>query len=283
MLRLCQYASSALLVLLVADVGISHGQVKGCGQSFEACYKACPNTLSNACLMECVKKSDAYMRQADEERRAERVIQQCKLLPASPAQFASSSNSAWSRKKLTLQDGVKHLRGLRRELESEFKWQIGDPGSFRELTTYLAEVTKLSTDVIEDLVPLSGKKIRDAKGIYENIQLGRSAYDVMTDGANGIVNAVLDFAAELNPVIRGAKTLKDFVENVSKIVETPENLMAVREEIKAQLDRIDRQISSLQQKIDQLRKEHESDEIGALLATYNEVRGLCVPPSISRP
>jgi hypothetical protein len=62
--------------------------------------------------------------------------------------------------------GHRALRNLSAGLESDAKWTVGDPGSSRELVTYLAQVTKVTTGLFENLGGFSSEKsTRAAKEI----------------------------------------------------------------------------------------------------------------------
>lgn len=157
----------------------------------------------------------------------------------------------------------------------------------RELSIYLVQVTKSMTDLIENLGGFSSEKsTRVAKDVYNEIKRGRTAHDVMTqDVQKVVINFILDAASDVNPVARGVKSIKDFTESLSEISRAPEELRSAREEVKKQLDGIDAQIKAMQHKLGQIRQDHESDEISALLQSYQLVHQMCSgnSPSIARP
>jgi archaellum component FlaC len=231
------------------------------------------------------------MKAAEQEQRAEQAHQQCNALPSDKKQLAAPIDSAWFRKKAAINDGINTLRKFRSDLENDSKWTIGDPGSARELTTYLAQVTKTTTNLLENLGGFSSEKsTRAAKEVYEKIKQGRTAYEAVTQDAKKIViNVLLDAASDaksnVNVIAKAVKTIKDFAENMTEMAKTPEELKTAREEVKRQLENIDAQISNLQSKIEQTRREHEPDQIESLLQTYQSVREFCAAssPSVSRP
>jgi hypothetical protein len=277
-----------LILLIFAAYGQQRLQAGAdCGREFDACFRACPNTLSNTCLFNCSKRNDACRRDAEQERKSERALQQCSSLPSDKKRLAAPIDSAWLRKKIALNDGIVTLRKLRSSLENDFMWTVGDPGSVRELTTYLALVTKTTAKLVEDLGGFSHEKsARAAKDIYEAIKQGRTAYEVITEDARRVVvNVLLDAAADVNVAARTAKAIKDFAENIAEMSKAAEELKAAREEVGRQLENIDKQIVALQGKIDLMRREHEPDEIESLFQTYASVRELCTaaPVNVSRP
>jgi hypothetical protein len=237
--------------------------------------------------MACSKQNDACMKAAEEQRKAEQSVRQCNSLPNDRNQITRSVDSAWYRKKAVINDGLKTLHKLRSDLDSDYKWTIGDPGSMRELTTYLAQVTKTTTDLIEDLGGFStSKSSRAANDVYEQIKLGRTSYEVVTQDAQKVVaNVLLDAASDVSPIARSAKTVKDFSDNISDMMKTPEDMKKARDEVRRQLEIIDSQASTLQRNLDQIRREHEPSEVEPLLQTYQSVQKMCSAssPTVSRP
>jgi hypothetical protein len=230
----------ALALVLLLAVGLAE-QARSewagarCGREFDACYKACPNNLSNDCLIECGKRNDKCLKEVERQEKAERAVHQCSSLPVDQPSLARVVDGAWLGKKYAIDDGIKTLRKFRSDLESDAKWTVGESGSMRELSIYLAQVTKSMTDLIENLGGFSGEKSsRAAKDVYEEIKRGRTAYEVMTqDAKKVVVNLLLDAASEVSPVARGAKSIKDFAESIVEITRTPEELKSALRSSKA--------------------------------------------------
>jgi hypothetical protein len=256
-----------------------------CGREFGACYKACPNNLALSCLSECSTQNDACLKEADLQEKAERAIRQCNALPIDQPQLARAVDGAWLGKKYAIDDGIKTLRKIRADLQSDAKWTVGEPGSVRELSIYLAQVTKSITDLIENLGGFSSEKsTRAVKDVYEEIKRGRTAYEVVTQDTQTVVlNLLLDAASDVSPVARGAKSIKDFTESVIEMTKTPEELKSAREEIKRQLDGIDARINAMQRTLDQIKRDYGPDEISALLQSYRSVHQMCSAELLARP
>ncbi len=132
--------------------------------------------------------------------------------PVDQPPLANAVDGAWLRKKSAIDDGIKTLHKFRADFESatKTKWTVGESGSMRELSIYLAQVTKSMTDLIENLGGFSSEKsTRAAKDVYEEIKRGRTAYEVMTEDAQKVVmNLLLDAASDVSPVARGVKSIK---------------------------------------------------------------------------
>ena len=91
------------------------------------------------------------------------------------------------------------------------------------MATSLAMVTKTTTDLIEGLGGFSNQKaVGAAKEIYESIKDGKTAYQVTTEDTNKVVvNVLLDAGSQASPILRAAKTTKEFAENMEKIANLP--------------------------------------------------------------
>jgi len=287
-------SSDAVLiaVLLTSLLTPAQGQqpasaIRGCGDAFDACLKACPNTLSNKCIFDCAKMNEACMKSAEQQRQEVQSRQQCNSLPNDRNELTNGMNGAWSKKKAAINDGLMTLRKIRSDLQSDYAWAVGDPGSARELATNFALMTKTTTNLLEDIGGFSTERSRrSVKEVYERIKQGRTAYETITEDATKVAtNILLDAASDVNLVARAVKTIKDFAENTVDIMKAPKEMAEAREEVQKQLDNIDRQIVGLQSKLDQIRREHESDEIVPLLEVYKSVRQMCTAnsPDLNKP
>jgi hypothetical protein len=88
-------------------------------------------------------------------RKSRTYNSQCISLPIERNQLTTSVDVVWLRKKTAIDDRIKSLRKIRTDLESDTKWTLGEPGSIRQQAIYFAEVTKSTTDLIENLAGFS--------------------------------------------------------------------------------------------------------------------------------
>jgi len=80
------------------------------------------------------------------------------------------------------------------------------------------------------------------------------------------------------PIVRAAKTAKDFAENVQKMMSLPKDLTEARAEFMRQMDDLNTKLISLKGKIEQIEREHEGDAARNLFQTYRAVRQLFQSP-----
>ena len=115
-----------------------------------------------------------------------------------------------------------------------------------------------------------------AKKIYEGIQDGKSAYDLITKDADVVaVEIALDAGSQLNPTIKAAKALHDFSENAKAMSELQSNLAEGRNEFKLQMDNLSAKIDALDDQLKKIQSADEASKIDDLFQTYQSVRKMC--------
>jgi phage-related tail protein len=216
----------------------------------------------------------------DASDRVDTVLQ-CSMLPTNEQLLFKQVDAVWVHKMDLMREHVEYLNKLHSELANEAKWKVGEPGGAPELITYLAEVAKTTTDLIQDLTGLSGTKlVGTGKNVYEAIEKGRKAYEIVSEDTQKVVeDAILDATSKRSPVARSVKAIKDFSDNIREMLKTSEHLGETREEVKRQLEMLDRQIRKMELSIEKIRREHELDEVKLLLRSAQKMQA----PEISRP
>ena len=284
--------SGAHRIVLVLFIGSAVLQTlaaraeSGCLTENAACYRGCPPTTPTGpayprCWQDCDRQTSLCIAEHERQSKADSTARQCLSLAADKQTYGSQVDAAIKRKRQSLVDMRDALSNIRHDLESDYAWQIGDPGSARERVTMLALTTKTTTDLIEDLGALSTERaVGLAKDIYEKIESGKSTYQIVTEDANNAaVEVILDAGAQLNPVVKAAKALRDFAENVGSMSELQGNLDEVRGEYRRQLADLDSKIGIVEGQLMQIGPSNEEPEIDKLFATYQSVRQMCTSHS----
>jgi hypothetical protein len=203
--------------------------------------------------------------------------QRCLSISSDKKTYDNQVNNVWREKRKLLADSQNDLRNIRSELETDYAWNVGDPGSARELTTALALVTKTTANLVEGLGGFSTEKsVRTAMDIYENIKLGKAAYKIVTeDAGKAVLEVMFDAGSRINPVVKAAKTTKEFAENVQRVASLPGDLATARGEFKHQMDNLAAQIDAIQHKLDQLEPVEKQQQAESLFQTYQSAKQMC--------
>ena len=201
---------------------------------------------------------------------ADAVPQQCSAIPQTRDAAASGFDKAWMAKRDAIAGHIKDLHQYRQELDSNFSWWIGTPGSKRELLTMLAMVGKTTTDLIQDLAPLAGPiesvPLKIIKSLAEAVEIAKGFKD-RPDIDLGKV--------ELDPVIIGLKTFQDFTKNTIDLVNLQDDLSESRKVYSEQIERLDAQLQAAQRKFDDLERAHRDPAVDRLFARYQAVQRAC--------
>jgi hypothetical protein len=206
------------------------------------------------------------------ESRAE-IARQCSALPSSHYAAGSDFDKAWQTKRQALIDSIKDLTEERSQLLKD-KSTVGDPGSVRQIVTLVAMVTKTTTDLIQDLMPLSDEMRVAETSVAKTLETYAHGKDVAE-----IINEV----EEHKPVawitadmaLTGLNAMKDLSKNAKEMANAPENLENTRKIILEQLDALDRQLDQLQNKLDVLERANRDPAVDRLFAQYQVVRQMC--------
>jgi phospholipase/lecithinase/hemolysin len=159
---------------------------------------------------------------------------------------------------------------------SDENWQIGDPGSVRELATILALATKTTTDLIQDLVPFGS----DVKSVtYNTIKNGTDVAQTINAYQNHEirfwVDAGLTLSSDLNPTLRTLDTLKDLGENIQEMTDLRVRLNEARRTYAEQLQILGDQLSKLRSRLDQFEEANHDRFVDNLLKGCNASKSTC--------
>lgn len=255
----------------------------------EACYHGCPPTTLTGpayphCWQDCDKQTSACIDQRAKQVTEDAAARQCLSIPTDRKAFSNQLDAAVQRKKASLQESQATLVKIRQDLESDYAWTIGDPGSMREMVTMLALCTKTTADLIEDLGGLSIEKGGGvAKEVYESIEDGKNVYDLtVKDAGQAAIEVMLDAGAHLNPTVKAAKALNDFAENAKSMSDLQSSLDDSRNEFKRRLNDLNSQIDVLDIQLNRIEASSEEPKAESLFQTYQAVRQTCAEANPKR-
>lgn len=250
-----------------------------------ACQNACGEVgLSNEaynkwwkCWRTCSRSAEVCLANIEAKRKDEEFSRRCSAIPLSRDYYTDAVRRVWMAKKKAFEEHLDTLTKLRKDLVSDYWWTVGDPGSAREAVTFLALVSKTTTDLIEDLSGFATiHEIGAAKDIYNAIKQGQLAHEaIKSDSTTAATLVLLDLQAGVNPAIRVAKTALDFTKNVAEISETRESIERARKEVTNQLEALEKKMIAVRAKIAHVVIADELPPVEALFSRYQSVRSMC--------
>lgn len=215
----------------------------------------------------------------------------CRQISTDRANYRSDVTARLEAKVSALKEGLDDLRGIQKELKSDYYWTIGDAGGTRELVTYVALATKTTTDLIQGLAGFASES-RAASRLIMGLSPEAAMKGVRSAGTiTGLYrdtlekvafDYALDEAQELNPAARAATTLYRFGENVSQLASMNGELADARSEYQGALGRMEAQVSAMIGKIEAAEGQLEEQATASLFDWWMEAREACLSDQPSR-
>jgi hypothetical protein len=193
---------------------------------------------------------------------------QCSSLPVSRDDSAAGLEKAWAAEKARLSERIDTLKSIQDDLKASEKWTIGDPGSARELATYMAQITITTTDLIKDLGGLAGPVESVTLDTLNKIQAAIA-------GDPPLAGALDDKLAELSPYTRILVATKNLAKNVGELKELPGKLDEARKTVSEQMEALNNQLARLQPKLDQMKLQDQDKIVDRLFARAAQLQRTC--------
>lgn len=257
--------------------GIPGARTVAAVQSFQAASGISPDGQITSTLLE---RLDAG---GKEGKSSEDAL--CTQISADHASYERDVSARLAEKIAALEEGVSDLRGLRNQLTSDYNWTIGDAGGARELVTYLALVTKTTTDLIQGLSGFASEA-KAARRLIMGLSPEAAIKGVRTAGSLAglyrdtvekvAFDYVIDEASELNPALRGATTVYKLGENIAQVAAIGGDLVEARRDYQRALAGLEAQITAMVSRV--LAAERQLVEQGAsdLYEWWMDARKHCV-------